>query len=524
MASENELRAIVDKLIARGESDEDIQFIIDDYRTTNRLPSKAQREANMSAQAGVNTDPQKAAQGSLMETAKGVGRGVKNAVFSMFDPRTYVEMSKLASDAMMPTSPEAVMRTADRARGMVDFGKRVLSGDPEAGGEALAGLIAPEVAARVLPRVPGAMAATGRGMERMGKNPMVQKAAEMGGVIEAVSQHSPAGVATGMAIGAAPSALEAGGRLLQSGAERLGATPRVKMPVANAGGRLVKTKPPTLDEELATALKDVSSQKPEAVELKPYVPADEPLRMQDVTGVSRSGADIYAERNGRLGAATLGPPEPAPMAPPGRLVKPTAAADDPLVAALRDVQSSPTTPGPSVVELPPQVPPPTRDMPVGSFSGVDPSFYNPKPKVAAPSPIEQQLLKDVSSGAPEVPPESLSPIAQQLMDSLELRRGQEAAPELLPASSAGTPIDALPMELLQPSRSRTGTPSATPGLTEADVVALGKDPSVPITHLTFDEIAKLAAARRARHASRYSDAVSEAAAKRSVTRQTEPKP
>lgn len=521
MASENELRAIVDKLIARGESDEDIQFVIDDYRTANRLPSKAQREANMSAQAGINTDPVKAENASKLETLKSVGRGVKNAVFSMFDPRTYVEMSKMASDAMMPTSPEAVMRTVARARGMVDFGKRVLSGDPEAGGEALAGLVAPEVAARVLPRVPGAMAATGRGMERMGKNPMVQKAAEMGGVIEAVSQHSPAGVATGMAIGAAPSALEAGGRLLQSGAERLGATPRVKMPVANAGGRLVKTKPPTLDEEMATALKDVSSQKPEAVELKPYVPADEPLRMQDVTGVSRSGANIYAERNGRLGAATLGPPEPAPMAPPGRLVKPTVPADDPLVVALQEVSSAPT---PTSVELPPQAPPPTRDMPVGSFSGVDPSFYIPKPKAAAPSPIEQQLLKDVSSGAPEAAAEPLSPIAQQLMDSLELRRGQEAAPELLPASSAGTPIDALPMELLQPSRSRTGTPSATPGLTEADVVALGKDPSVPITHLTFDEIAKLAAARRARHASRYSDAVSEAAAKRSVTRQTEPKP
>lgn len=493
MPSESELSAIVDRLIAKGESDDDIQFIIQDYRTTHRLPAPGERERNMAAQAGINTDPKVASDASKMDTIRGVGRGVKNALFSMVDPRTYAETSRMLSDAMLPTSPEAVTRTLDRGRGMLEFGKRVLSGDPEAGGEALTGLVVPELAGRMMPRVPNAMAATGRGMERLGQSGMVQKAAQAGGIVEAVGSHSPAGVATGMAIAAAPQALEVGGRMLQSGAERLGAAPRVNVPVRspNAGGKLVRPPARQTEAQMATALDDVRSAKPEAVELKPYTPADDPLRMEDVTGRSVTGEEIYAARNGRMGAATLGPPEPAPMveptAPQGRLVKgsPKPSMESDLADALQDVSS---TPKPMAVELPPQVPPPTRDMPVGSYSGVDPEFYR-QPKPAA--------VPEAAPVAAALPDDLQSPIAQQLLASLAKQESTAA-----PTAAA----DTLAHDLMPPSRSRGSqgdgsAPSATKGLTRNDMEAIGENPDIPLRRpLTLEEMLTIQQARQSRSA------------------------
>lgn len=489
MPSESELSAIVDRLIAKGESDDDIRFIIQDYRTTHRLPAPGERERNMAAQAGINTDPSVASKASLTDTVKGVGRGVKNALFAMVDPRTYAETSRMLSDVILPTSPEAVTRTLDRGRGMLEFGKRVLSGDPEAGGEALTGLLVPEIAGRMVLRVPNAMAATGRGMERLGQSGMVQKAAQAGGIVEAVGSHSPAGVATGMAIAAAPQALEVGGRMLQSGAERLGAAPRVNVPVRspNAGGKLVRPPARQTEAQMATALDDVRSAKPEAVELKPYTPADEPLRMEDVTGRSVTGEEIYAARNGRLGAATLGPPEPAPMAPEGRLVRPAAPAslETELASALKDVSSAPA-PAPSAVELAPYRPPDVPPRVDLEFVGKPLDYYRtPKPKAGAAAP------------AAPVPDDLQSPIAQQLLASLAKQESTAA-----PTAAA----DTLAHDLMPPSRSRGSqgdgsAPSATKGLTRNDMETIGENPDIPLGRpLTLEEMLTIQQARQSRSA------------------------
>lgn len=499
MPSEPELSAIVDRLIAKGESDDDIQFIIQDYRTTHRLPAPGERERNMAAQAGINTDPKVASNASLKDTVKGVGRGVKNALFSMVDPRTYAETSRMLSDVMLPTSPEAVTRTLDRGRGMLEFGQRVLSGDPEAGGEALTGLVVPELAGRMMPRVPNAMAATGRGMERLGQSGMVQKAAQAGGIVEAVGSHSPAGVATGMAIAAAPQALEVGGRMLQSGAERLGATPRVNVPVRspNAGGKLVRPPARQTEAQMATALEDVRSAKPEAVELKPYTPADDPLRMEDVTGRSVTGEEIYAARNGRMGAATLGPPEPAPMAPEGRLVRPAAPAslEAELASALKDVSSTPA-PAPSAVELAPYRPPDVPPRVDLEFVGKPLDYYRtPKPKAGAAAPAAPAPVADPA--AAPVPDDLQSPIAQQLLASLAKQE-----PTAAPTAAA----DTLAHDLMPPSRSRGSqgagsAPSATKGLTRNDMEAIGENPDIPLRRpLTLEEMLTMQQARQSRSA------------------------
>lgn len=98
------------------------------------------------------------------ETAQGIGRGVK----SMFDPNTYLEMGSMVRDTMVPTL-EGVRRQADRGKGFVEMGSRILAGDPGAGGEAIGGLATQLIAPHILPRVPTAVTSIGEGMERMGR-------------------------------------------------------------------------------------------------------------------------------------------------------------------------------------------------------------------------------------------------------------------------------------------------------------------------------------------------------------------
>lgn len=102
---------------------------------------------------------------SLAETASGVGRGVKKGLASLVSPSTYVEAAKAAADVPLmvadPTGP-AAERMKARAAGVIEQAKRVASGDPEAGGEALA-QIAMTVAT---PSVVGAARAIPPGVQR----------------------------------------------------------------------------------------------------------------------------------------------------------------------------------------------------------------------------------------------------------------------------------------------------------------------------------------------------------------------
>jgi hypothetical protein len=99
---------------------------------------------------------------SLMQTVEGVGRGVKQSLQSLADPRTYLESAKAVADVpLLVTDPAGPAKDRMIARGgaLVDEAKRVVSGDPEAGGRAISdlsiGLVAPRVASVVGDLTPG---------------------------------------------------------------------------------------------------------------------------------------------------------------------------------------------------------------------------------------------------------------------------------------------------------------------------------------------------------------------------------
>lgn len=132
--ADDKLGAMIDRMIAAGESDEDIDLVVKDYQASlDQVKQNAQVQAAITGpateQAGFNA--------SIMDTVKGVGTGALKALKST--PQTIV--SGVRDAALVFGNPGQLLREkiAEAPQNIAGV-EKVLSGDPEAGGAALTNL------------------------------------------------------------------------------------------------------------------------------------------------------------------------------------------------------------------------------------------------------------------------------------------------------------------------------------------------------------------------------------------------
>lgn len=549
----DELEAIINRMVDAGESDDDIKFVIDEYRKTGGprgLPMdpaarEAARQANMAAQANVTSDPDQAYRDSLVDTAKrtltGIGRGVLSAV----DPRTYIGMAGAARDLMVPTYPGAEQRTRERIGGLVSTVKNVASGDPDAGGEMIGQLATGMALPRILPKVPNAMVRTGEALETAGQSNFAKRAAHAAGTATAVGAgiggHVGEAILGGAAAEMVPPAMAGTGRLLQRGGTALGGTPKgMSIPMAAGYDRYMPNRsaqprtPPPLEQaqiELQQSMGRTPTPPGEAlpgVQSAQSLVDDVLMRNSDYTTPSPDApSTVGSEQPYGNGYRVPYPPEAAPAMPPppnagGRLTPPPPRVE-------------PATPLPNSVELPPprtmtKAGQPSLTSEEVAAWAANPDAYAPGRTVGPPDEFYATRpaapAAETPASAPTPPttppsaPASVADVAPAVEESAlvqsELQRQLEDA-----LAQSGLKVS----DVANPSRSRAtkgsrgSGPSATKGYSRADLESIGLDPDVPLTRpLSAREIATMNAARALRHEQYYGDAVSEAALKRSQNR------
>jgi hypothetical protein len=187
MAVDPRLKTIVQRMIDAGEPEENIASVIRSYKTTPPVsPNDQLKAANRRPLREPTTytgGVLRSAQDTIGKTAKGVGE----SVLSMVDPRTYLESLRRA--ALMLSDPaQAAVDSAQAGSALVDEGRRVIGGDPEAGGRAIGqlgmGLVAPRLAssapavatraAEVASRVPVPSAANMLTALKMLRHPLLE--------------------------------------------------------------------------------------------------------------------------------------------------------------------------------------------------------------------------------------------------------------------------------------------------------------------------------------------------------------
>lgn len=342
MEDDKALAAIVDKMIAAGESDDDIQFVVGEYRkgSPDGLPTDpAERESirqqNMAAQAGVGTTPSPVRDaigtipGSVAKLGVGAVKGFGKAALAAVDPRTYIGLAGAAADLMVPTLPGAEQRTRDRITGAVK-GVTDAVGDPAKTGDIIGQTTAGFVLPRIVPKVPNAMVRTGEAIESVASHPKVHSAAHYAGIATGVGHSVPGG----LAVAFAPEALEMTGRALQRGGKAMGGVSK-----SNVGGTLAKA-PQSMEDMLneARGLQPTPPM-PKSVELPPQ-PGMTPGGRPSITREQAFSVNP-ADRTVGVPASTYEPKMPPPPPNPnagGRLVPgpPRVSLEDSLANVLRE--------------------------------------------------------------------------------------------------------------------------------------------------------------------------------------------
>ena len=196
---DEQLKQTVQRLIAEGKSDEDIQFVIDHTQSLKPNPLAGDAQA-----AAAQARAEEKSHGGL-RLAKGVGSGLLDAVTGI--PGAIWEAGKFGSD-VLSQNPDKIARArgqvAETASGALTFGKRALTGDlePEEVGHA----VGTGAAFAVAPKVPRVGRAVNRGLNRqamsVATSPVAQRA--LGGVIGGTVglTHGPAAAVTGAMAGA----------------------------------------------------------------------------------------------------------------------------------------------------------------------------------------------------------------------------------------------------------------------------------------------------------------------------------
>lgn len=198
---------------------------------------------------------------SLGDTASRTGAGIVRGAVDAVNPVNLIRG---------PLALHEDIWGGNKGAGTIAGLKAIASGDPDAGGQAIGGLTTALIAPHVLPKVPGALVKTGDLMERGG---IASRGISKYGLMDAALR----GDTKGLAVAAAPYAVQGTGKVIATAGELMGGRPApvapVKTPVIRleeivaadraraAAGKpnlpsLVK-QPATLESHLADALNEV---------------------------------------------------------------------------------------------------------------------------------------------------------------------------------------------------------------------------------------------------------------------------
>ena len=162
----------------------------------DRVEGELNRGKTLNAPSDYWAGVRQSAGDTLGKTATGVGEGVVSALNPINLVRAPYELGK---DIL-----------TNKARNTGDALARIIQGDPEAGGQAIGGLLVGGAAPRIIPKIPSGMVAAGEGLERAGT--MATPSSLPLAVADAVGRGSPK---EAIAIAAAPYAAKGVGRILQ---------------------------------------------------------------------------------------------------------------------------------------------------------------------------------------------------------------------------------------------------------------------------------------------------------------------
>ena len=156
---DDKLSGLIDKLIASGASDDDIQFFVNDYKATN-APGPFTGPLQEQSQPSLGD--------KLKEGAGGFAKGVANTLSSAIEDAQPATWGRRAFDT--------AMHPLDTLKGVGDFAHRVVSGEPETVGEGLGALATgaasggiPAAAKAELRAVPFGIRTAGKATELAGK-------------------------------------------------------------------------------------------------------------------------------------------------------------------------------------------------------------------------------------------------------------------------------------------------------------------------------------------------------------------